>query len=702
MKMPLLRKYKTVLFIFFISSLCLFNLLPLFQTASSYLESTADFVVNSESDAGDIQPGDGLCNTSMGTCTLRAAVQEANAYTGTQTIFLPTGTYTLTLPGKNEDLAATGDLDIKDDLQLLGDAIDIPTINGGASDRIFQIFPTISAHFENVNVRNGFLEDMDAKGGAILSSGHLTIKNVTVRDNFTTGLGGGGGGIYSSGVITIENSLIDNNATKGQNAFGGGIAAYGRFVLVNSTVSHNKTSNWNTHGAGIYLSNSTSVITNSNILSNTAGTVGVGGGNGNGAGIYQFSGIQPPATLSIVDSTLAHNISDGFGGGLFSWGDVTITRTTFFNNHAANGASGGAIRGMYESMAIWDSFFDDNYASNEGGAIVSVNTLELTVYNSVFTNNYAGGSGGAISASWITKIFSSTFHSNESSSGGAIYMTLNLLTLENSAIYDNFSKAWGGGITTWTGSSANIANSTISGNRANLGGGGIATSASSAKLNNVTLVNNIADFDQDNAGDGGGLFGTIFIKNSIIANNQDLSSNIQHPDCSSGTSSQGFNLVSNTDGCNLAAVEGDHYGTSDNPIDPLLGPLQNNGGPTFSHLPVTDSPVIDAGNPSEPGSEEGSCAIQDQRFFNRPEDGNQDGTFVCDIGSVERLIIEVPPTPTATPTLTPTPTYTLTPTPTSTSTLQPTPTITLTPTPTITLVPTTTEWRIYLPLLQNP
>ncbi|MBA7659247.1 hypothetical protein ES703_67221 [subsurface metagenome] len=76
------------------------------------------FTVNSTDDATDVNPGDGVAETAPGNgiCTLRAAIQEANALAGPDTINLPANTYTLSIAGANEDAAATGDLDITDDL----------------------------------------------------------------------------------------------------------------------------------------------------------------------------------------------------------------------------------------------------------------------------------------------------------------------------------------------------------------------------------------------------------------------------------------------------------------------------------------------------------------------------------------------------------------------------------------------------------
>ena len=79
-----------------------------------------ELTVTSTADAVDARPGDGVCATKTGTCTLRAAVQEANALVGPDAIVLQSGVYKLTIEGLNEDAAATGDLDITDALTIKG------------------------------------------------------------------------------------------------------------------------------------------------------------------------------------------------------------------------------------------------------------------------------------------------------------------------------------------------------------------------------------------------------------------------------------------------------------------------------------------------------------------------------------------------------------------------------------------------------
>jgi hypothetical protein len=97
--------------------------------------------------------------------------------------------------------------------------------------------------------------------------------------------------------------------------------------------------------------------------------------------------------------------------------------------------------------------------------------------------------------------------------------------------------------------------------------------------------------------------------------------------------------------CSIISATGDLIGTAASPIDALLGSLADNGGPTvgaptsssplLTHALLTGSPAIDAGNPDTPGSGGTACEATDQRGFARPEDGDSNGSSLCDIGALE-------------------------------------------------------------------
>ena len=151
-------------------------------------------------------------------------------------------------------------------------------------------------------------------------------------------------------------------------------------------------------------------------------------------------------------------------------------------------------------------------------------------------------------------------------------------------------------------------------------GGGFYKWSGTATMNNVTVTGNQA---AETDGYGGGLYnnvyyGTLTLQNTIVSGNQ----NDNNPDCYGTIASAGYNLLGNTTGCDFTSTTGDLLN-----IDPQFGPLQDNGGSTFTHgFPYT-SPVINRGNPAGCLSHEGLLLSTDQRGF--PRFG------ICDIGAFE-------------------------------------------------------------------
>jgi len=290
--------------------------------------------------------------------------------------------------------------------------------------------------------------------------------------------------------------------------------------------------------------------------------------------------------------------------------------------------------------------------------------------------------GGGIYTFDATLLLSrAILESNSSGSwnGGGIAVSRSgdVVTISDSAIINNTGST-GGGI--YSNGNLTITNSTISGNFANLYGGGI-DGGGSFTLTNVTVTNNTVGTGSGTA-DGGGVrvSGTSFtIKNTLIAGNTDAtgSPNQRRPDCYIAigpVTSQGNNLIGNNNGCSFTSASGDQIGTKQNPINPVLGPLQDNGGNSQTHALLSGSPAINAGTNN-------GCPAADQRGFAR------DAT--CDIGAYEFNTTGLDSNnfhfvsfPLAAKSKTPTPSNTPTNTPTSTATRTPTSTpITFTTTP---------------------
>lgn len=148
-------------------------------------------------------------------------------------------------------------------------------------------------------------------------------------------------------------------------------------------------------------------------------------------------------------------------------------------------------------------------------------------------------------------------------------------------------------------------------------------------LYNVTLANNTADSDLDGFGDGGGVGngGFVYSRNSLLGGNVDTGG--EAPDFSGTLISQGYNLIQSTIGYTITGVlTGNLTG-----VDPLLGPLENNGGSTLTHALLPGSPAIDAGNPTGCTDHLGNLLTTDQRGVTRPQGPT------CDIGAVELALL---------------------------------------------------------------
>jgi len=176
----------------------------------------AGFTVDSTTDAVDANPGDGACASAAGECTLRAALQETNALPGADSITIGAGVLTLTIPGPDEDAAATGDLDITDDVTITG-TVSVAicaegsttcgspmietTVDGNGLDRVFDLLGPVSVEMAQLRIQGGNVTGDFAQGGGIRNPfGTVSLDLVEVRGNSAAG----GGAIYNGGAMSLS------------------------------------------------------------------------------------------------------------------------------------------------------------------------------------------------------------------------------------------------------------------------------------------------------------------------------------------------------------------------------------------------------------------------------------------------------------------------------------------------------------------
>lgn len=473
---------------------------------------------------------DGACDAD---CSLREAVVAANDTGGDDTIYLPAGTYELTL---DSDIVAEhyGSLDVHGGAgttSILGagrdvtiiDATTLRTLGMYRPDRVFAVGYEGGLDLVGVTTTGGHTENhlsADNSGGGIWNmNGYLTVSDCIVEGNVA---GEGGGGIANHvGPATINNTIIRNNTTDAPDYtadvnYGGGIQNTGTMIITDSEVTGNSTNQF-----------------------------GFGGGMAN-AGL-----------LDVIDTTISGNDAP-VGGGIGSdyagttSGDAwiaTVTNSAIVDNHADS--NGGGI-------------------SNSGGGILNPGTDVTTILiDSLVSGNTADGDGGGIhNDAGVVEVHRTTVRDNFADGGGSGGGILN-----------------GSGYTWMTGNLI-VSNSTLSGNGATYGGGITNLDRGATVISDTTVSNNIS-FSGGGIDNGGFDSSTVTAKNTIIAGNDSLA--LGSEDCSGAVTSLGYNLVGDGTGCPADGV-GDIL-----TIDPLLSPLLDFGGSTETHALLPGSPAINAG-----------------------------------------------------------------------------------------------------------
>jgi len=257
----------------------------------------ATFNVDDTADLPDTVNGNGVCQTSSMTCSLRAAIQEANALSGPDVIEVPAGKYILSISGVGEDDCAAGDLDITEDVTISGAGAGQTIVDADGIDRVFDLPVQVVATISDMTIRGGVAEHTvvpaNLGGGLYVGvAAELDLLGCEVSDN-RANVGGGlyaaleaivrvvdcafrgnrevnleittpdGGAIYNYGDMEIDRSTIAGNRVS--SALHGAVASKNAvdLRLENTTITGNE-------GIGLYSLNTPLEITNSTIVANSS------------------------------------------------------------------------------------------------------------------------------------------------------------------------------------------------------------------------------------------------------------------------------------------------------------------------------------------------------------------------------------------------------------------------------------------------
>ncbi|WP_165230645.1 right-handed parallel beta-helix repeat-containing protein [Aquisphaera insulae] len=582
------------------------------------------FVVDTTADKVDF---------SDGRTSLREAIGSANAFAGNSVTFDPTvfaSVQTITLSLGQLELSNTSGTET-----ITAPAAGV-TVDANNASRVFQVDPGVTASISGLTITGG---KTGGKGGGLINFGTTTLTDCTLTGNTS---GDNGGGLYNNfgTAITLTDCTISGNSAASD---GGGLAGGdgGTVTLAGCTISGNSA---DSDGGGVYIKfGGTATLTGCTISGNSAAR--------NGGGLYvnratttltdctvsgnsaarDGGGLFSSGTATLTGCTVSDNSADGRGGGVLNGGKLTLTGCFVSDNSADNGGGVSTTRG---TTVLTDCTVSGNTAGSQGGGLYANNGGATTLTNSVVSGNSAYNGGGLFNYFGTATLTDCTVEANSAGHSGGGLINFGTSTLINTAVIGNLAGDWGGGMTnssgtaTWinctvSGNSAGVvggalnnnstatftncdlsgnsakwgggvfnfygtttlSNSTVSGNSATYGGG-VWSAAGTATLSSCTVSGNSAI-------NGGGIanYDTTTLGNTIVAANTAGTG----PDVSGDFSSLGNNLIGTTDGSS-GWVGSDLTGTIATPLNPLLAPLGDYGGPTLTMALLPGSPAIDAGS----------------------------------------------------------------------------------------------------------
>ncbi|MFN8534783.1 MAG: choice-of-anchor Q domain-containing protein [Dehalococcoidia bacterium] len=293
---------------------------------------------------------------------------------------------------------------------------------------------------------------------------------------------------------------------------------------------------------------------------------------------------------TVTDSSFVSNTAQFSGGGLLAFSSVTVTGSSFVSNTAK--ADGGGLFALSSAM-VGSSSFVSNTAKGNGGGLFS---LIATVTSSTFVSNTAQSDGGGLYAFSATVGGSSLVSNTAQLNGGGLFSAI--ATVTSSSFVSNTAKASGGGL--YSSNTAMVTSSTFVSNTASIQGGAVRASTL-LTIENSTLVANNAPLASA-VFNGSGSLPTLIAFSTLSAHNpaSGTISTAGPLTLSNSIVAQNSGIVCVGAGAKLLA--GKNFlpdatcGIGNDPLNPLLGPLADNGGPTLTQALLTGSPAINTAN----------------------------------------------------------------------------------------------------------
>ena len=500
------------------------------------------------------------------------------------------------------------------------------------------------------------LEDntADGSGGAIYYASSTGDTLVVERTHIRRNTGSSGGGIYiNNGLAVFTDAFVDSNtasSTTTLSSIGGAIFSEGTLEMTRTSVTGNRAvpgASSNGFTGGIYIVGADAAFTQCTFSGNSADAVT------SGCTLYNAYSSAGSGTTTVTDCTFDGN-TGGPGSAATNSGTMILTNCTIQNNDSSGGAplnnsisgavmdiidctftgnsgeGGGALSNATGcDMTITNSLFDSNSTTADGGALLNLGTLTADLCTFRANTALTGEGGAVIHRNGALTLSRSTFDANQADRGGALFTqntTGGTSHTESSTFKNNVALTDGGGI--FVQGDMELFQCTITGNSAGQNGGGIhhgdgyPANSGTATIKQCTIVGNTATLE------GGGIMkkAPMTIGGTIVSGNTAFTAIADFDNFSNPLTSLGYNLIGENNGVTWNAT--DQLGV----LDPMVGPLQDNGGPTETMALLVGSPALD-------GSSATIYALfpYDQRGsgFPRALDGTQQGIATGDIGAFE-------------------------------------------------------------------